>query len=129
MSKASKKRPSTKDDVIIKAKATTTRIIDINNEIARLESNDKGQVTGKYYSGVHWDTVEATMLSDGSATETGTQSPPNKRGIAQVTGEGTMWTSASRLSQLNGGRWTVNGEVNTMKETVKVRGNFTILNT
>jgi hypothetical protein len=147
MSKASKKRPSTKDDVIIKAKATTTRIIDINNEIVRLESSDRGQVTGKYYSGVHWDTVEATMLSDGSATlairymhmtkngesiigiGTGTQSPPNKRGIAQVTGEGTMWTSASRLSQLNGGRWTVNGEVNTMKETVKVRGNFTILNT
>jgi hypothetical protein len=147
MSKASKKRPSTKYDVVIKAKATTTRIIDINNEIVRLESNDKGQVTGKHYSGVHWDTVEATILSDGSATltirymhmtengesiigiGTGTQSPPNKRGIAQVTAEGTMWTSAPRLSKLNGGRWTVNGEVNTMKETVEVRGNLTILNT
>lgn len=146
MSKASKKRQSAKYDVVIKAKATTTRIIDINNEIVRLESNDKGQVTGKYYSGVHWDTVEATMLSDGSATltirymhmtkngesitgiGTGTHAPPNKRGIAQVTGEGTMWTSASRLSQLNGGRWAVNGEANTIKETVEVRGNFTILN-
>jgi hypothetical protein len=80
------------------------------------------------------------MLSDGSATltirylhmtkngesitgiGTGTQSPPNKRGIAQV----TMWTSASRLSHLNGGRWTISGEVNTLKETVEVRGNFTI---
>jgi hypothetical protein len=148
MSKAlSKKRSSVKYDVVIKAKATTTRIIDINNEMVRLESNDKGQITGKYYSGVHWDTVEATMLSDGSATltirymhmtkngesitgiGTGTRTLPNKRGIAQVTGEGTMWTSASRLSQLNGGRWTVNGEVNTMKETVEVRGNLTILNT
>jgi hypothetical protein len=148
MSKAlSKKRSSVKYDVVIKAKATTTRIIDINNEMVRLESNDKGQITGKYYSGVHWDTVEATMLSDGSATltirymhmtkngesisgiGTGTQAPPNKRGIAQVTGEGTMWTSAPRLSKLNGGRWTVNGEVNTMKETVEVRGNLTILNT
>jgi hypothetical protein len=143
----SKKRTTSKYDVNIKAKVTTTRIIDINNDIARLESNDKGQVTGKYYSGVHWDTVEATMLADGSATlmirymhmtkngesiigiGTGTQTPPNKRGIAQVTGEGSMWTSASKLSQLNGGRWTVNGEVNTMKETVEVRGNFTILNT
>jgi hypothetical protein len=142
---SSKKRTTTsKYDVNIKAKATTTRIIDINNDIVRLESNDKGQVTGKHYSGTHWDTVEATMLSDGSATltirylhmtkngesitgiGTGTQSPPNKRGIAQVTGEGTMWTAASRLSHLNGGRWTVSGEVNTLKETVEVRGNFTI---
>jgi hypothetical protein len=59
MAKASsKKRTATKYDVFIKAKATSTRIIDITNEIVRLESNDKGQVTGKYYSGVHWDTVE-----------------------------------------------------------------------
>ncbi len=54
---------SAKYDVIIKAKATTTRIVDISNEIVRLESSDKGQITGKYYSGVHWDTVEATMLA------------------------------------------------------------------
>ncbi len=78
----------------------------------RFESNDKGQVTGKHYSGVHWNTVESTMLADGSAsltirylhmtnkgesitgTGTGTQMVPNKRGIAKVTGEGTMWTSA-----------------------------------
>src|SRR5918994_5479244 len=131
--RTSKRAPSAKYDVVIKAKATTTRIVDISNEIMRLESNDKGQVTGKHYSGVHWDTVEATMLADGSATltiryfhltkngelvtgiGTGTQAPPNRRGIAQVTGEGTMWTSASRLSHLNGGRWTVNGEVNTLK--------------
>lgn len=147
MARALKKRSTTKFDVIIKAKATTTRIIDINNEIVRLESNDKGQVSGKHYSGVHWDTVEATMLADGSATitirylhmtnkgesitgiGTGTQMTPNQRGIAKVTAEGTMWTSSSRLSYLNGGRWAVNGEVNTTKETVEVRGNFTISNT
>ena len=52
---------------------------------------------------------------------------PNKRGIAKVTAEGTMWMSAPRLSHLNGGRWTVSGEVNTIKETIEVRGNFTIL--
>jgi hypothetical protein len=153
MAKASKKARSkkrtsaTKYDIIVNAKATSTRIIDINNEIVRLESNDKGQVSGKHYSGVHWDTVEATMLGDGSATltirylhmtkngesitgiGTGTRMVPNKRGIAQVTGEGTMWTSAPKLSYLNGGRWTVNGEVNTIKETVEVRGNFTISST
>jgi hypothetical protein len=145
MAKASSTKRSSssaKYDIIIKAKATTTKIIDITNETLRLESNDKGQVRGKYYSGVHWDTVEATMLADGSAsltirylhmtnkgesivgTGTGTQSTPNQGGIARVTGEGTMWTSAPRLSHLNGGRWKVEGEVNTIKETVEVRGNF-----
>jgi hypothetical protein len=147
MAKASsKKGSSAKYDIIIKAKATTTKIVDITNETIRLESNDKGQVTGKQYSGVHWDTVEGTILADGSAsltirylhmtnkgesvmgTGTGTQTTPNQRGIARVTGEGTMWTSAPRLSHLNGGRWKVEGEVNTIKETVDVRGNFEIAN-
>jgi hypothetical protein len=146
MAKASKIRTSTKYDVIIKAKATSTRINDVNNEIVRLESNDKGQVTGKHYSGVHWDTVEVTMLADGSTTltirylhmtkngesitgiGTGIQAAPNKRWIAQVTGEGSMWTSAPRLLHLNGGKWTVNGEVNTIKETVEVLGSFNISN-
>jgi hypothetical protein len=64
----SNKRSSAKYDVIVKAKATSTRIVDINNEIVRLETNGKGQVTGEYYSGVHWDTVESTILSVGSAT-------------------------------------------------------------
>ena len=146
MVKASSKKAtsSSKYDIIIKAKATTTKIVDITSETVRLESNDKGQVSGKHYSGVHWDTVDAIMLADGSATltirymhmtnkgesitgtGTGTQASPNQRGIARVTGEGSMWTSAPRLSHLNGGRWKVEGEVNTMKETVDVRGNFEI---
>jgi hypothetical protein len=68
---SSKKRSSTaKYDIVIKAKATTTKIIDITNETVRLESNDKGQVTGRHYSGVHWDTVEGTMLADGTASLT-----------------------------------------------------------
>ena len=139
-----KKTSSTKYDVVIKAKATSTRIVDISNVIVRFESNDKGQVTSKYYFGVHWDTVEATMLADGSATltirylhmtnkgesitgiGTGTQMAANQRGIAKVTGEGTMWTSSPRLSDLNGGGWKVEGEVNTIKETVEVRGDFDI---
>jgi hypothetical protein len=145
MAKTLSKRTSAKYDVVIKAKATTTRIVDINNDIVRLESNDKGQVAGKYYSGVHWDTVEATMLVDGSATitirylhitnngesvtgtGTGRQASPNKRGIAQLTAEGTMYTSASKLSHLNGAKWSVNGEVNTIRETVGVRGSFILI--
>jgi hypothetical protein len=139
-----KKRPSVKYDVIIKAKATTTRIVDINNVIARLESSSKGRVTGKHYSGVHWDTVDATMLTDGSATltirylhmtkngesitgiGTGTQMAPNQWGIAKVTAEGIMWTNASRLSHLNDHRWRVEGEVNTIKEIVEVHGYFEV---
>ena len=57
-----------------------------------------------------------------AGTGTGTQSSPKKRGIAKVTAEGTMWTSAPKLSHLNGGRWTVNGEMNTIRETVAVQG-------
>ena len=114
-------------------------IVDISNETVRLESNDKESYWKTLFR-VHWDPVEATMLTDDSATMTirylhmtnkgesitqtgtGTQMTPNKRGIAKVNGEGTMWTSAP----LNGGRWTVEGEVNTIKETVEVKGNFTI---
>ena len=66
--RSSKRMSSGKYDVVIKAKATSTRIVDISNEIVRLESNDKGQVSGKYFSGIHWDTVESTMLADGSAS-------------------------------------------------------------
>jgi hypothetical protein len=33
-----------------------------------------------------------------------------------------------RLSNLNGGRWKVEGGVNTIKETVEVKGNFEIAN-
>jgi hypothetical protein len=39
---------------------------------------------------------------------------PNQRGIAKVTAEGTMWTSTPRLSHLNGGKWKVEGKVNTI---------------
>src|SRR5829696_6351406 len=138
--------------------------MDITNETVRLESNDKGRVTGRHYSGVYWDTVEGTMLADGtgsltirylhitnkdeSVMGTGTEAAPNQRGIARVTAEGTMWTSALRLSNLNGGvtaegtmwtsalrlsnlnggRWKIEGEVNTIKETVEVRGNLEIAN-
>ena len=148
MAKTSSKKGSSaaKYDMVIKAKATTTKILDITNETVRLESNDKGRVTGRHYSGVHWDTVEGTILADGTGsltirylhitnkgesvmgTGTGTEAAPNQMGIARVTAEGPIWTSAPRLSNLNGGRWKIEGEVNTIKETVEVRGNFEIAN-
>ena len=83
------------------------------------------------------------MLADGSATltirylhltnkgesimgtGTGTPMAPNQKGIAKTTAEGTMWASAPKLLHLNGGRWSVEVEVNTIKEIVEVKGNFT----
>ena len=41
---------------------------------------------------------------------------PNKRGIAKVTAEGTMWMSAPRLSHINGVRWIAEGEMNTIRD-------------
>ena len=57
---------------------------------------------------------------------TGAQMAPNQWGIAKVTAEGIMWTNASRLSPLNDHRWKVEGEVNTIKEIVEVRGYFEV---
>lgn len=49
MVRATSRKASTKYDLIIKARATTTKIVDISNNSVRIESNDKGQVTGKYF--------------------------------------------------------------------------------
>lgn len=137
-----KSKSSSKYDMVIKAKGTTSRILEVSETSVRIESNEKGTVAGKYYSGYHWDTVEATMQPDGTAslavkymhvtskgdsivgTGTGTQDPANSRGIAKVRAEGRMWTSSQRLQNLNGARWVVEGEFNTIKETIIVRCNF-----
>jgi hypothetical protein len=142
----SKRRHSTKYDFTIKAKGTSTRILEISSDIVRIESTEKGVVTGKFYSGTHWDTVEATMMANGTATlavkymhmtnkgenivgtGTATQEAPNRKGVAKVKGEGTTWTSAPRLSKINGARWVVEGEADIIKETVKIMGNFEAMN-
>ena len=141
MAKA-KNKSSSKYDMVIRAKGTTIRILEISETAVRIEGSEKGTVSGKYYSGYHWDTVEATMVSDGTAmllvrymhvtnngesivgTGNGTQDPANSKGIAKVSAEGTMWTSSPRLKKLNGARWKVEGEFNTIRETVEVGGNF-----
>jgi len=133
---------SGKYDLIIKAKGTSSRILEIGQASVRMESNSKGQARGKYYSGTHWDTVEATMRPDGTAqlaikyihmttkgdmvvgTGTAVQQPPSSRGIAKFEGDGTMWTASPRLSKLNGARWTCEGDYDMIKEAVEVRGRF-----
>ena len=142
---ANKNRKSTssaKYDMVIKAKGTTTRILEVSETSVRIEGTEKGTVTGKYYSGYHWDTVEGTMQPDGTTalvvrymhvtnkgdsivgTGTGVQEPANSKGIARVRAEGRMWTPSQRLQNLNGASWSVEGEFDTIREAVLVRGKF-----
>ena len=132
--------------MVIKAKGTSSRILEIGQGIIRMESASKGKASGKFYTGTHWDTVELTMQLDGTAqlnvkyihmtnkgqmvvgTGTAVQQSANPSGIAKFNGEGIMWTSAPGLSRLNGARWTCEGDYNMIKETVEVRGTFDISN-
>jgi hypothetical protein len=131
-----------KFDLIIRAKGTGSRILEIGQGMMRFESTSKGPVKGKLYNGTHWDTIETTMQPDGTAqfsvkliqmtnkgemlmgTGIGTQQPANSKGVAKFTGDGTMWTPSPRLSKLNGSRWTCEGEYDMIKETVEVRVKF-----
>jgi hypothetical protein len=135
-------KKASKYDLLIRAKGTSSRILEIGQGSIRMESTSKGQASGKSYNGTHWDTVEATMQPDGTAqlnvkyihmtnkgemvvgAGTAVQQPANSKGIAKFAGEGTMWTSSPRLSKLNGARWTCEGDYNMIKETVEVRGRF-----
>jgi hypothetical protein len=66
MAKKSGSRTTSKYDMIIKAKTTTTRLLEVSETSFKMEGSEKGTVTGKYYSGHHWDTVEGTMRPDGN---------------------------------------------------------------
>ncbi len=144
-----KKSTAKKYDMLIKAKGTSSRILEIGQGSIRMETASKGKANGKFYSGTHWDTIESTIQPDGTAqlnvkyvhmtnkgeivvgTGTAIQQPAaaNPRGIARFTGGGTMWTSSSRLSQLNGARWTCEGDYDMIREAVEVRGTFDLSTT
>ena len=139
-----RKSASPKYDMLIKAKGTSSRILYIGQGSLRMESTSKGQTSGKFYTGTHWDTVEATMQADGTAqlavkyihmtnkgemvvgTGTAVQQPANSKGIAKFTGEGMMWTQSPRLSKLNGAKWRCEGDYDMIKEAVEVRGTFEV---
>ena len=44
------------------------------------------------------------------ATGSGTGEPANSTVIVKIRGEGEMWTQSTRLTSLNGARWTCEGE-------------------
>ena len=127
-----------KYDLLIKLKATSTKIIETGKTFVRMESNEKGSVSGKFYEGTHWDTADTIMKEDGTSEwkinfmhitnkgETligrgsGISHDPDSKGISRLKGDGTMWTPSPRLSQLNGAKWTCNGSTNIIKEETKV---------
>jgi len=130
MSKKSK--TSTRHSLAIRSKVTLNRILEVTSNSVKIEINEEGSITGKYI-GSQLDTIESTMNPKGSstwsgkfmhvtnkgdmiiATGTGTGEPASPKGIVKIRGVGEMWTQSTRLSSLNGAKWTCEGESNTRK--------------
>ncbi len=141
MAKQSAKSRSKKSDILIKANATSSRILEISQNGIRIEMTNKGTITGKY-RGIHWDTVEIQWNLDGTSswevkmiemtdkgdmlvgTGSGTGEPPNSRGIAKLRGEGTIMTASPRLLELNGKRWVCEVDNNVLAGKAQVAVNF-----
>jgi hypothetical protein len=105
------------------------RILQITNNSLKIEINDQGTIIGKY-TGTQLSTIDQTTNQGGTsswsgkfmqmtikgdlivATGSGTGEPPTSKGIVKITGEGEMWTQSTRLANLNGARWTCEGENN-----------------
>jgi hypothetical protein len=98
----------------------------------KIEINDGDTITGRY-TGTQLATIENTTNQDGSSswsgkfmqitnkgemivtTGSGTGEPANSKGIVKIKGEGEMWTQSPRLANLNGAKWTCEGESNIRK--------------
>jgi hypothetical protein len=127
--------------IVIKAKSTSSRILEVGPNGVKSELSNKGTITGKY-RGNHWDTVEIQMNPDGTSswqvkfiqmtvkgemlagTGQGTGEAPNARGIAKLKGEGTVTTGAERLAELNGKKWTCEVDNNFVTGTALIRVSF-----
>jgi hypothetical protein len=128
MSKKSS-RSVPRHSLTIRSKVTLNRILEITNNSVKIEINDKGTITGRYI-GTQLGTIDNTTNQDGTsswsgkfmqmtnkgemivATGSGTGEPPNSKGIVKIRGEGEMWTQSTRLANLNGAKWTCEGENN-----------------
>jgi hypothetical protein len=136
MSKKSSKSTTTaaaaRHTLTIRSKVTLNRILEIKNNSLKIEINEKGTITGRY-TGTQLDTIDNTINQDGTsswsgkfmqmtnkedmivATGSGTGEPPNSKGIVKIRGEGEMWTQSTRLANLNGAKWTSEGDSNITK--------------
>jgi hypothetical protein len=121
--------PAARHSLTIRSKVTLNRILEITNNSVKIEINDEGSITGRY-TGTQLSTIENTANPDGTsswsgkfmqmtnkgdmivATGNGTGEPANSKGIVKIRGEGEMWTQCTRLANLNGAKWTCEGESN-----------------
>jgi hypothetical protein len=94
-----------------------------------IEINDKGAITGRY-TGTQLGTIDNTTNQDGTSSWSGkfmqttnkrdmivatgseTGEPATSKGIVKIRGEGDMWTRSKRLANLNGAKWSCEGESN-----------------
>ena len=125
---------SARHSLTIRSKVTLNRILEVTDNSLKVEINDEGIITGKY-RGTQTATIENTANRDGTsswsgkfmqmtnkrdmivATGSGTGEPPNSKGIVKIRGEGNMWTPSTRLANLNGTKWTCEGESNIRQES------------
>jgi hypothetical protein len=116
----------------IRSKVTLNRILEITNNSVKIEINDEGTITGRY-TGTQLATIDNTSNQDGTSswsgrfmqmtnkgeiilsTGSGTMEPANSKGIVKIRGEGEMWTPSPRLANINGAKWTCEGESNIRK--------------
>jgi hypothetical protein len=114
------------------------RILEVTNNSVKIEINEKGTIAGKY-SGNQIATIDNTVNQDGTsswsgkfmqmtnrgdmivATGSGTGEAPNSKGIVKIRGEGDMWTQSTRLANLNGAKWTCEGESSIRKGISVIR--------
>ena len=131
MSKKSS-RSAARHSLTIRSKVTLVRILEITNNSVKTEINDEGTIIGRY-TGTQLATLDNTANQDGTSTwsgkfmqmtnkgemivttGSGTGEPPNSKGIVKIRGEGEMWTQSPRLANLNGAKWTCEGESNIRK--------------
>ncbi len=126
---ANKSSRSWRNSITIRSKVTLNRILEITDNSVKIEINEKGTITGRY-SGNQIATIDNTANQDGTsswsgkfmqitnkgdmivATGSGRGEPPNSKGILKIRGEGDMWTQSTKLANLNGAKWTCEGESN-----------------
>src|SRR5215813_1982119 len=125
-------RSSARHTLTVRCKVTLNRVLEVTNNSVKIEINDEGTISGRY-KGTQISTIDNSVNQDGTsswngkfmqmtnkgdmivATGSGTGEPPNSKGIVKIRGGGEMWTHSIRLANLNGAKWTSEGENNIRK--------------
>jgi hypothetical protein len=131
-SKSSSSATAARHSLTIRSKVVLNRILEVTSNSVRIEINEEGSITGRY-TGIQLDTIESMANPDGTstwsgkfmhmtnkgnmivATGSGTGEPASTKDIVKIRGEGEMWTRSTILANLNGAKWTCEGESNTRK--------------